>query len=187
MFSGTTISFSAVIIILTSWLSTPLISYGLLPQSQKVLAANASNTAANATTLNLGSPFYTEKDKTTSITLVTINGIHAVRVTFSGNGTTKGVSFTDSGIALITPGPNRAVHAQGRVAIIAQNGEKANFTFREIGHVNPSGNTRATGAAFSGTTSPTGKLAFLNDLVAIYKNVIDKSGNDLVTAWEWRY
>ena len=33
------------------------------------------------------------------------------------------------------------------------------------------------------TTSPTGKLAFLNNLVAIYKDVIDKSGNDLVKAW----
>jgi hypothetical protein len=42
-------------------------------------------------------------------------------------------------------------------------------------------------AAFFSTINPTGKLAFLNNLVAIYKDIIDKSGNGLVTAWEWRY
>ena len=145
----------AVIIILTSWLlSTPIISNGLLPQSQKVLWLILTTLPQTQQLLISGSPFYTEKDKTTSSTLVTINGIHAARVTFSGNGTTKGVSFTDSGIALITPGPNRAVHAQGTVAIIGQNGEKANFTFREIGHVDPSGNTRATGAVFQVQQAP---------------------------------
>lgn len=183
-------SLTGVIITLASWLLTmPFISYVLLLQDQKALAANASNTTTvNATTLSLGSPFYTEKDKTTSSNLITINGIHAARVTFSGNGTTNGVSFTDKGIALISSGPNGDVHIQGIAAITGQNGEKGNFTFREVGHVNASdGKTRAAGVAFFSTINPTGKLAFLTDLVAIYKDVIDKSGNGLVTAWEWRY
>jgi hypothetical protein len=109
-------------------------------------------------------------------------------VTFSGNGTANGVNFTDKGIALISAGPNGDVHIQGIAAIIGQNGEKGNFTFREVGHVSTSdGKTRAAGVAFFSTINPTGKLAFLTDLVAIYKDVIDKSGNGLVTAWEWRY
>lgn len=182
-------SLTGVIIIMASWLlSMPFISDVLSLQNQKALAANASNTTVNATTLSLGSPFYTEKDKTTSTNLITINGVHAVRVTFSGNGTTNGVSFTDKGIALISSGPNGDVHIQGIAAINGQNGEKGNFTFREVGHVSTSdGKTRAVGVAFFGTINPTGKLAFLTDLVGIYKDVIDKSGNGLVTAWEWRY
>jgi hypothetical protein len=62
-------------------------NHSLSLQSKKVIAANASNTVINATNPNLGSPFYIEKDRTTSITPVTINGIHAARVAFSGNGT----------------------------------------------------------------------------------------------------
>ena len=181
-------SLTGVIITLASWLlSMPFISdvFSL----QKAFAANASNsTTVNSTTLSLGSPFYTEKDRTTSSNLITINGVHAARVTFSGNGTTNGVSFTDKGIALISSGPNGDVHIQGIATIIGQNGEKGNFTFREVGQVSTSdGNTRAAGVAFFSTINPTGKLAFLTDLVAIYKDVIDKSGNGLVTAWEWRY
>jgi hypothetical protein len=178
----------ATIILAFCLLSTPFISDVLSLEDQKALAANASNTTVNATTLSLGSPFYTEKDKTTSSNLITINGIHAARVTFSGNGTANGVNFTDKGIALISAGPNGDVHIQGIAAIIGQNGEKGNFTFREVGHVSTSdGKTRAAGVAFFSTINPTGKLAFLTDLVAIYKDVIDKSGNGLVTAWEWRY
>jgi hypothetical protein len=57
-----------------------------------------------------------------------------------------------------------------------------------VGHVSTSdGKTRAAGAAFFSTINPIGKLTFLNNLVAIYKDIIDKSGNGLVTAWEWRY
>ena len=160
----------------------------LLTAFQNTIAANASNTVINATNLNLGSPFYIEKDKTTSVTPVTINGIHAARVTFSGNGTTKGVSFTDNGTALSLRGQNGDIHIQGIAVITGQNGEKGNFTFREIGNVSTSdGKTRAAGAALFSTIHPTGKLAFLNNLVAIYKDIIDKSGNGLVTAWEWRY
>jgi hypothetical protein len=173
-----------VVILLTALPVNHLVSL----QSQKAIAANASNAVVNATNLKLGSPFYIEKDKTTSITLVTINGIHAAKVTFSGNGTTKGVRFNDNGTALSLPGPNGVIHIQGIVGITGQNGEKGNFTFREVGHVSASdGKTRATGAAFFSTINPTGKLAFLNNLVAIYKDIIDKSGNGLVTAWEWRY
>jgi len=173
-----------VVVLLTALPVNHLLSL----QSQKTIAANASNTAVNATTLNLGSPFYIEKDKTTSITPVTINGIHAARVTFSGNGTTKGVSFTDKGTALSLRGPNGDIHIQGTAVITGQNGEKGNFTFQEVGHVSASdGKTRAAGAAFFNTINPTGKLAFLNNLVAIYKDIINKSGNGLVTAWEWRY
>jgi hypothetical protein len=90
-----------VVVLLTALPINHLLSL----QSQNAIAANASNTVMNVTNLNLGSPFYIEKDKTTSVTLVTINGIHAARVTFSGNGTTKGVSFTDKGTALSLPGP----------------------------------------------------------------------------------
>jgi shikimate kinase len=41
----------------------------LLTAFQNTIAANASNTVINATNLNLGSSFYIEKDKTTSVTL----------------------------------------------------------------------------------------------------------------------
>ena len=46
---------------------------------------------------------------------------------------------------------------------------------------------RREGVAFFTTNSSTGKLTFLNDVVMIYKTVLDKSGTGMVTGWDWKY
>ena len=64
--------------------------------------------------------------------------------------------------------------------------EKASYSFQEIGESSsPDGTIKANGAAFFGSNA-TGKLAFLNNQVAIYHNQIDKAGNSALTAWKWK-
>src|ERR687886_99314 len=78
--------------------------------------------------------------------------------------------------------------AGSALSIITTNNssEKASYSFQEIGQSSsPGGIIKANGAAFFGSNA-TGKLAFLNNVVAVYHNQIDKAGNSTLTAWKWK-
>lgn len=134
----------------------------------------------------LQSPLYTEDDKTSSQKAIFVNGTtHARAVTFLGHGMAKGVNYTDIGRALIIlRGSNGVIESKGQGAMITSGG-KASFTFHEIGHSDSNGTIAATGAAFFDTNA-TGKLAFLGDVVAVYKDQIYRDGTDKVIAWKWK-
>jgi hypothetical protein len=152
---------------------------------QKAIAVGRATTTNSAIVLQ--SPIYTELDKITSQKAVMVNGTtHATQVTFSGNGTTKGVNYTDSGKALFIPrGNNGVINTKGQVTMMTSNGAKASATFEETGHPDTNGIITATGAAFFDANA-TGKLSSLGNTVAIYKDQIYKNGDDKVIAWEWK-
>jgi hypothetical protein len=147
----------------------------------------ASLALSNITTITIGEPFYKQNDKPSSKKAVVVNGINASEMSFSGTGTANGIIFSDTGKALIIPRPGGATYIQGNAIITTNNSsEKASYSFQEIGHSSsPDGTIQANGAAFFGSNA-TGKLAFLNNLVAIYHNQIDKAGNSALTAWKWK-
>ena len=49
--------------------------------------------------ITLGSPIFTENDKTTSRQGAIINGTQGFKASFAGSGMIKGVNFTDTGTA----------------------------------------------------------------------------------------
>jgi hypothetical protein len=64
------------------------------------------------------SPLYIELDKTTNRKAVVVNGTtttatNATEVSFSGNGTARGVNYTDSGKGLIIPRENGVISVKG--------------------------------------------------------------------------
>jgi hypothetical protein len=63
--------------------------------------------------------------------------------------------------------------------------EKATYAFFEIAKSGTDGTIRGSGAAFFGSDAE-GKLGFLNNTVAVYKDQIDKAGNSKVIAWKWK-
>ena len=74
--------------------------------------------------------------------------------------------------------------------MMTSNGDKASATFQEIGRPVVDANNitttiTASGAAFFNTNA-TGKLTFLSNAVAVYKDVIYKDGSDKVIAWKWK-
>jgi hypothetical protein len=157
---------------------------------QKAMASSGTRTTNIG--IVLPSPLYTEVDKTTSQKAVIVNGTtHATEVTFSGHGTTRGLNYTDSGKGLIiSRGNNGVINTKGQVDIMSTSNsggkEKASATFEEIGHSDANGIVTATGAAFFDANA-TGKLAFLGNIVAVYKDIIyNKNGTDKVVAWEWK-
>jgi hypothetical protein len=133
------------------------------------------------------SPLYTEDDKTTSQKAIFVNGTTPARaVIFSGHGMAKGVNYTDIGRALIIPrGSSGVIESKGQGAMISTSGGKASFTFHEIGYSDSNGTITATGAAFFDANA-TGNLAFLGNVVAVYKDQIYKDGTDKVIAWKWK-
>jgi len=127
-------------------------------------------------------PLYTEDDKA-----IFVNGTtHTKSVIFSGHGAANGANYTDVGKGLIIPrGFGGVIDSKGYGAMRSSGGGKASFTFHEIGNSKPNGTITATGAAFFDANA-TGNLAFLGNVVAVYKDQIYKNGTDKVTAWGWR-
>jgi len=139
----------------------------------------------------MGNPFYIGYDKNTSQVPVPLrNGGTAAGVIFSGNGTVKGIGFTDTGRALIIPISKTIVDIEGGLVIKANDGGKDNgnatLSFREISHMTSAGTMQGSGAAIFNPNA-TGKLSFLSNTVAMFTNNGNKDGTNIIKAWEWMY
>jgi hypothetical protein len=198
-----------VTVIAAATTSLTINSMSSMTMIKEVLAAQPSNDNSNKTstatsenmsaTPVLGNPIFVEHDKITSQKQVDINGIKGLSVTFSGNGTVKGISFTDVGSVLITFRPNGFGDLKGQAVITTTGGssssnsssndtsgqEKATYTFYATGHQDATGIVKSTGATFLHTNSTTGKLASsIDNLVVVFRNQVDKVGNDITIGWE---
>jgi hypothetical protein len=146
----------------------------------------------------LGNPIFSEHDKITSQKQVVINGSKGLSVSFSDNGTVKGIDFTDVGTALITFKPNGYGDLKGQAVITTATGkngtgnissnerERATYTFYATGRQDANGTVRSNGATFFNTNATTTKLASIGNLVVITRNEVDKAGNDMTIGWEWK-
>jgi hypothetical protein len=144
--------------------------------------APTSNNNNNAITL-AERPFLSEHGRTVAAT--PINQTH-MQISLVGNGTitlpnsTETVMTKDTGnaIARLTPTGN-IVH--GQIHVGTEDGsENATVFFTEIGQ-----GEKGVGVAYFSTNS-TGKLAFLDNMIAVIEDEIQPNGDTLITAWEWR-
>src|SRR5215217_425903 len=171
----------------------------LLSTTTQVISANASiptgdaiemkesiaptNNNKNNTIILAERPFLVEQGKTVAAT--PINQTH-IQISLAGNGTitlpnsTETVKTKDTGnaIARLTPTGNIA---QGQIFINTEDGsENGTVFFTEIGQ-----NEKGIGVAYFSTNS-TGKLAFLDNMVAVIQDEMQPNGDTMITAWEWR-
>jgi hypothetical protein len=128
-------------------------------------------------------PFLVEHGKTVAAN--PINQTH-IAISLAGNGTimlpnsTEIVMTEDTGnaIARLTPTGN-IVHGQIHMSTEDES-ENGIVFFTEIGQ-----NEKGIGVAYFSTNS-TGKLAFLDNMVAVIQDEIQPNGDTLITAWEWK-
>jgi hypothetical protein len=134
---------------------------------------------AHAQTATLGEPFFVEKGKITGQKEI---GPDRTQFTFTSNGTMNGnIEVTNTGEYVSISKGNNLVFDQGKGVIKTKDGsEIANHTFIEVGN----GTDFQGASAFS--TNSTGKLAFLNNILVIYKIDGDESGNYAGTQWQWK-
>jgi hypothetical protein len=128
-------------------------------------------------------PFLVEQGKTVAAT--PINQTH-IQISLAGNGTimlpnsTEIVKTKDTGngIARLTPTGNIV---QGQIHMSTEDGsEKGTIFFTEIGQ-----NGKGIGVAYFSTNS-TGKLAFLDNMVAVLQDELEPNGNTVISVFEWR-
>jgi hypothetical protein len=171
----------------------------VLSTTTQVISANAStiltgNTAETNETIAPTSnnnnvitlsekPFLVEHGRTVAATPINQTHMH---ISLVGNGTitlpnsTETVMTKDTGnaIARLTPTGNIV---NGQIHLSTEDGsENATVFFTEIGQ-----GGKGVGVAYFSTNS-TGKLAFLNNLVAVIQDEIQPNEDTLITAWEWR-
>jgi hypothetical protein len=153
-------------------------------ETNESIAPTSNNTNSSNNIITLAEkPFLVEHGKTVAAT--PINQTH-IQISLAGNGTitlpnsTENVMTKDTGnaIARLTPTGNIV---NGQILLSTEDGsENATVFFTEIGQ-----GGKGVGVAYF-TTNSTGKLAFLNNMVAVIEDEIQPNGDTLITAWEWK-
>jgi hypothetical protein len=139
----------------------------------------------NGTSASLGNPFFVEKGKIIGQRVLSVSPVQ-LEFTFVANATINGnINATNTGTTVSTVQPNGIFHTKGQGFILTQDGEVATYTNQVIGNLTREGNVLSRGAGFWNTPS-TGKLAFLNDMMSVFRLEVDKEGNLSAIEWEWK-
>jgi hypothetical protein len=69
---------------------------------------------------------------------------------------------------------------------MTRNGEIVPWTAEWLGRFTSPGTTRFCRSTFYRTIS-TGRLAFINNLMAVYEYQVNAVGNTSATSWEWSF
>jgi len=174
-------------LILTIFIVTTTVEDAKAQEANTTAASdNAVNTTTNATgNITLGNLIYQHKGKITSQTV--LEG-PTVQTSFSSNGTVSGgvtnVSVTEIGTYTTTPRTNGVFYGEGKGVITNENGEMVTWDSQEIGNMSPGGKIMFRGSIFFRTLSPTGSLAFLDNMVGVFTFQVDPSGNTMVRVLE---
>jgi hypothetical protein len=167
----------------------------LLTTTMQDITANASILAdatetkesvakSNNSAINLAEkPFLVEQGKTVAVTPINVTHI---QISLAGNGTimlpnsTETVKTKDTGNAIARSTPTGNI-AQGQIFINTEDrSENGTVFFTEIGQ-----NGKGIGVAYFSTNS-TGKLAFLDNMVAVLQDELQPNGNTVISVFEWR-
>jgi hypothetical protein len=109
-----------------------------------------------------------------------------MEISFSGTGKYRGTDGTVTVTYWSALGSDGTLHGEGQGLVISRDGqEMATFTGQGVGHFVGPGKVRFVGSVFYNTNSK-GKLAFLNNLVAVFEHEVDESGNVSNKFWEWK-
>jgi hypothetical protein len=116
----------------------------------------------------LGDLISEEKGKITSQRVLDVEGGEPkIETSFSATGTYRGVETTATVTYWGTPRLGGAIYGEGQAVLMSKDGqEMVTWTGQGIGRFTSPGKTRFTGSLLYSTSS-TGKLAFLNNLVGI--------------------
>jgi hypothetical protein len=138
-------------------------------------------------TITLGEPFFEEKGKITGQKPI---GDNRTEISYSSNGTMKGnIDVTNTGKFWSVSKGNNLTYGQGQGVITTKDGsEMANYTFLIISSITEEGKPVFRGSTVYSTESSAtnGKLAFLDNILSVFKAEGDKMGNFASKEWEWK-
>jgi hypothetical protein len=110
----------------------------------------------------------------------------AMETTVQTRGTMRGVQVTDMVTFVVSQTSSGVLHGTGTGVIRAVGQpEMATYTGEGIGTPLPSGGISYRGSVFLSTSS-TGTLAFLNNMIGVFEIEIDQEGNFQCKTWQWK-
>ena len=135
----------------------------------------------------LGDLISEEKGKITSQRVLDVEGGGPkIETTFSAIGSYRSVETTATVTYSGSLRPGGAIYGEGQGVLMSKDGqEMATWTGQGIGRFTSPGKIRFAGSLFFSTSS-TGKLSFLNNLVGVFEYESDESGNTSAKVWEWK-
>ena len=146
----------------------------------------ASTDGNNNSTISLGNPFFVEKGKVIGQRVLSVTPQPQLEFTINANGTINNtINFTNTGTSVSNLQKNGTFTGKGQGFIMTEEGEVATWTNQVVGQLTKEGNIISRGAGFWSTPS-TGDLAFMNNLMTIFKLEIDREGNLSAEEWEWK-
>jgi hypothetical protein len=172
------------IVILGTVFGSVLLSYSttafFIPNAYAI--NNTEAIGGLAETVDLGSPFYIQHYQS----VVEKPQSEGEPGNFTGEGILNGsLSVSAIGNSTETLRNNDTVYIQGNAKYFTDdNMDMATYNFQAIGNYRPDGTFESRGVAIFDDVA-TGKLSFLNNSVAIYKDRIDTNGNGTFLMWHW--
>lgn len=124
----------------------------------------------------------------TKIVGIDIDESPIIEITMSGQGKISGdIEFTEMWTYKTKQNPDGVQHGEGIGVFMIKDGGNETVTAKSQGvsTVTENGIKQYIGANFYSTSS-TGKFAFMNNLVGMFKAEVDESGNYTTKVWEWK-
>ena len=146
-------------------------------------------------TFFLDVPFLIDHSTTTGLKPIGIRttdiATEDFEVTFSGFGTinydNRTINHTSNSSGIYVTNPDGTVYQKGIMELRAEEGnDTAKAEYESIGYQAGEDTVLDSGIIFFNSTSPDGELSFLNNTMAIYKDVIEGGQNITTIAWEWK-
>ena len=146
-------------------------------------------------TINLGTPFLVQYDNTTSVNAIGSATLDNFIITFAGHGILNGtMEYNDNGTGIFITNPvDGTVYQNGVIELRLEDGnDSIKTTYESLGipirQQNPDRHLLLDSGAmfFNHSSAKGGELSFLNNKVAVYKDLLDCDMLNLTTiAWEW--
>lgn len=113
-----------------------------------------------------------------------MNGTPRLEVSYTGTATLNGIKVTDFGTYQEIRSENGSFYSEGRGVIRADNSETATYISHTVGYSDEEGKWRDHGTLIF--SAPGGsRLAFLNNLIAVFKDEAPKGTSGIVKVWKW--
>ena len=193
--AGIALAAVASLLVQSASATTDVMTVGGEQEASKTTSTNTANNNNNNSNAVLGSLFLTGVDRLTSFN--PINKTYT-KVSYVGNrtimppdSTTNAIiNATERGNLTLNLQPNGISLVEGKSLLVTEGGnngskqENATATLVDLNGVRPHDPRSSTGVAFFSTNS-TGKLAFLNKMIAMYQ-IKASPGGTAIIMWEWK-
>jgi hypothetical protein len=156
------------------------------PPPPSSTSLNTSAPLAVVAPVTIGNQFYQERGAVTTQRVIDVNIGPIFENSYVAHGMLRGnIPVTNIGTIKVTIRPGAISFGEGQGVITNMNGDVATWTSHGLGHLSQ-GKVIVIGSVILKTSS-TGNLAFLNNMVGVFRQIVDQSnGNVDSKVWELR-